>query len=210
MARRSLCRLAVALSAAWGAVGAYAAEPTDEEIIAAHLKAILTTFSAEEVAKDRAACITGAHADAVAMAREVGLPGYADASDLCVTVLIRTARDGRLLDAYTTIIAENRGDPSRAETLPDAIGGALLKQKSSDVPIGNGLAVGIKPALAFDAGFVVAYRKGELTGKLPDVATLKVLAEQCLGQSAPDMGLCFSTGYALAVYALQDVTPPLR
>lgn len=210
MARGSFSRPAMSLLTAICAAGTSAAELTDEQVIAAHLNAILTTVTSEEVAKSRDECITGAQADTVAMAREVGLPGYADASDLCVTVLIRTGRDGRLLDAYAKIVADNGGDRSRAATVPDAIGGALLKQKSTDVPIGNGLAVGIKPALAFDAGFVVAYRKGEVTANLPDVATLKSLAEQCLGQSAGDMGLCFSAGYALAVHALSGVVPPLR
>jgi len=192
------------------AAGTSAAELTDEQVIAAHLNAILTTIASEEVAKNRDECITGAQADTVAMAREVGLPGYADASDLCVTVLIRTGRDGRLLDAYATIIAENRGDPSNVETLPDAIGGALLKQKSTDVPIGNGLAVGIKPALAFDAGFVVAYRSNDrdMSG-LPEAGQLKLSAEACLAQRSNDMASCFWSGYALAARALNGHLPPI-
>lgn len=193
-----------------GLAAADAASPSDEEIIAAHLKRILTTMSSDEVANDRDACITGVQADAVATAREVGLPGFADVSDLCVTVLIRTGRDGRLLDAYATIIAENRGDPSNVETLPDAIGGALLKQKSTDVPIGNGLAVGIKPALAFDAGFVVAYRSDDrdMSG-LPEAGQLKQSAEACLAQQSNDMASCFWSGYALAARALNGHLPPI-
>jgi hypothetical protein len=186
------------------------AEPTDTQIIAAHLDAVLTTIPSAEIAEHRDKCITGAQAEAVAMAREVGLPGYADAADLCFAVLIRTARDGRLLDAYAKIVADNGGDATRVETLPDAVGGALLKQKSTDVPIGNGLAVGIKPAVAFDAGFSVAYRAGDrdLSG-LPGTDDLKETSEACLAQRASDMGQCFWAGYALGAKSLNGHVPPL-
>lgn len=210
MARPVVRHLTRFLLSVLGLAVADAAELTDEDIITAHLKGILTTMSAKEVAANRDECIMGSKADTVAMAREVGLPGFADVSDLCVTVLIRTARDGRLLDAYAAIIAENHGDPSRLETLPDAIGGALLKQKSTDVPIGNGLAVGIKPALAFDAGFVVAYRSDDrdMSG-LPEAGQLKQSAEACLAQQSKDMASCFWSGYALAARALNGHLPPI-
>lgn len=60
----------------------------------------------------------------------------------------------------------------------------------------------LTPALAFDNGFVEAYRKREpVAVGIPSMAALKPTAEQCLGQQQPDTDLCFSVGYAYGVRA---------
>jgi len=182
---------------------AAAKDLSDDEIIAAHLKAILTTQSADDVAGSRNKCITGAQAEAVAMAREVGLPGYADVSDLCITVLIRTGRDERLLDPYETIMMRHTGATTDAKNLPSWIGGALIEQKSNIAPLGNGKGITIDPSLAFDAGFSAAYLKRETTSPpMPDAATLKAISERCLAQAENNLGLCYASGYAHAIQAL--------
>ena len=186
------------------------AAKSDAEVAAAILRDVLATKDAKAVAEARQGCVGGTQAEATAFTRANGLGGFPDASDYCLAVLIRTARDGGLLDVYEKIVAKHGGDPANVTTLPDAVGGALLKQKAKDVPIGNGLAVGIKPALAFDAGFVTAYRTNDsdMAG-LPGAADLKNSAEACLAQRASDMAPCFWTGYALGARALNGLVPPI-
>jgi len=202
--RRSRYVAPLLLSAALCAVDAPAAsQPSDADVAASILRNVLDTNSSEAVAEDRQACVSGAQAEATKFTRANGLAGFPDTADYCVMVLIRTGRDGRLLDAYREVVARGKGDEASIPTLPAAIGGALLKQKVDTVSIGHGLVVSIRPALAFDAGFSAAYLAGDrdLSG-LPTVTALKAVAERCLDEQEGDLGQCFWSGYAFAARAL--------
>ena len=62
-------------------------------------------------------------------------------------------------------------------------------------------------ALAFDRGFVTAYRKREtVQPSHPSMAALKPRAEQCLAQSEPDTDLCFAVGYVYGTRATNGET----
>jgi len=204
-------RILIAASAFGTVAGAADWKPSEEEIREQRqlsLDEIQTEETAEGVATMRHGCVTGQQPQGIAKSRSNGMYSIPDAADLCVAVLIRSGTDGALLDVYRQMIERNGGDKAAADGLPAAIGGSLIKLKISTVPIGNGKVVEIKPALAFDAGFSAAYLAGkrEASG-LPDVATLKALAERCLDQAEPNLGLCYSTGYAQGVRALRGERP---
>lgn len=59
----------------------------------------------------------------------------------------------------------------------------------------------VQPALAFDQGFVAAWRNRESTVGLPTMAALKPTAERCLAQAEKDTDLCHSVGYAYGTRA---------
>ncbi|MFA5970637.1 MAG: hypothetical protein WC816_15510 [Sphingomonas sp.] len=65
----------------------------------------------------------------------------------------------------------------------------------------------LTPALAFDRGFVTAFRKKEaVTPDLPGMAALKPLAERCLAQQELNTDLCSAAGYALGTRAYNGET----
>jgi hypothetical protein len=125
---------------------------------------------------------------------------FADASDMCVATLRGIARDQRLLGYYRDLLAAMSGNPTLYAGFPRSIGAAVLNG-TGKVSIGNGKAAVVTPALAFDAGFTVAYQEGN-GSKAPnaDAAQIKVLAESCLGQHE-DAGTCFSAGYVYGARA---------
>jgi len=109
-----------------------------------------------------------------------------------------------LLEFYRNLLVDLSGAAGEAERLPGAIAAVAMKPASNQVAIGNQRAAIVTAALAFDAGFTVAYRKGERhSAGMPDLQTLKPIAERCLSQSEADLALCFSTGY---VYGARSVS----
>jgi hypothetical protein len=64
------------------------------------------------------------------------------------------------------------------------------------VALGNGRQIpDVPPPLAFDAGFTVAYLRGDTRAGNADPAQLKLVTEACLAVGK-DAGTCFSAGYA--------------
>jgi hypothetical protein len=200
MVRRSL-----ALAALLATLPAQAFERSPQEIRQqrqASIDGILSDDPATDVAIDRGNCMNGRMPSITRMSRKNDGGISANAADLCVAVLVRTGRDGTLVPAYSEIVTRNGGDAARASSLPDAIGGAIITERSDSVPLGNGKAIRIKPAMAFDAGFSAAYLKGETkSAGMPDLVTLKAISEKCLDQTEANLGLCYATGYAHAVRA---------
>ena len=71
-------------------------------------------------------------------------------------------------------------------------------------------ASGNTPAIAFDSGFVGGYIKGEaLPAGAPTMATLLPIADRCLDQKEPNMKLCSSAGYMLALRAAKGELVPV-
>jgi hypothetical protein len=92
------------------------------------------------------------------------------------------------------------GSTDGPERLPKAIGAAVTNG-TGKVAIGNGKAATVTPALAFDAGFTVAYSDRAATKGTADPGQLKALAEACLEQHQA-AGTCFSVGYVYGVQAV--------
>jgi len=179
-----------------------ASEPSPAQLAArqASLQSILTTVSSKAVTTQRMTCMLGEEPGRVSKGRLAGEDFIPDAADTCVAVLVRTARDGRLPDLYRTLLAELGGSTGMYQTLPLAIGNAVL-DGSGKVAIGNGKVTDVPPPLAFDAGFTVAYLKGDAREQNMDPAKLKLVTEACL-DVREDAGTCFSVGYAQAGRAL--------
>lgn len=155
---------------------------------------ILTTLPARAVAAQRLTCMFGEVPDNVAKARRALKDSVPDAADTCIAALTRTAHDGQLLDLYRLLLTKLGGNVAGYEKLPTAIGEALLGG-AEKVALGNGKDTIVASALAFDAGFTVAYMKGETRVEGMDAAKLKLVAEDCLAVHK-DPGTCFSAGYA--------------
>jgi len=157
------------------------------------------------VARMRRNCAAGQGPASVARTRSLGDAELPDAADLCSVVLQRTGQDRGLIAFYRELQRELGGADAGHEQLPAAIAATLLKAGGTQVPVGNGRAAAITAALAYDAGFTVAYTKGELpTAAMPGYTALKPIAERCLGQTEPSLGLCYSTGYVFGARAVGD------
>lgn len=196
-----LATAALAAGAGQGPCSAVAASPAD---VAAQrqrlLNDMLTTDPPDVIAAERWVCAMGQAPGSVAESRSKGAYFFPDAADGCVTALLRTARDRRLPELYSRLLKELDGSMNGPEQLPKAIGASVTNGKGK-VAIGNGKAAVVTPALAFDAGFTVAY-SGQVAAKgAADPGQLKALAEACLGQRQ-DAETCFSAGY---VYGAQAV-----
>lgn len=162
---------------------------------------LLTGAPPDMVGKARKTCAAGQAPSSIAWSRSHGSESQADASDNCPTVLLRIARDGTLLGLYRDLVLELKGHPASYENLPSAIAAAAMRG-GKQVDIGNQLAASISPALALDAGFTVAFQKHErATAGMPGLAALKPIAERCLSQQEPDLGLCYATGYTYGARA---------
>lgn len=157
----------------------------------------------EDILQDRRICASGRSPAAVARSRSIGAETQPDASDLCATLLARTAREGQLLGFYRDLLIELGADGTSSSHLPAAIAATVLKGESNQVPIGTRRAALISSALALDAGFTVAYQKvQQATPAMPDLRTLKPIAERCLALSETNLGLCYSTGYVYGARAV--------
>ena len=185
--------IAVALAAPRLATGAPG--PAD---IATHRQEILNDMLTEAyqpalIANLRRSCALGGEPANVAQRRAGGAYFTPDAADACVTALVRTARDRRLPDLYRGLSGELGGRVDVSETLPHAIGAGILNG-TTKVAIGNRKAAEVTPALAFDAGFTVAYLDGVASAEPVNVQQLRAVAEDCLGQRR-DAATCFSVGH---------------
>lgn len=129
----------------------------------------------------------------VTQARTQGAYFFPDAADSCVMALVRTARDQQLSALYSRLLAELGVGQGEAARLPEAIGAAVM-HGTTQVPIGNGKSMEVTSALAFDAGFSVAYRQGAGVSGSVNIQQMKVVAEDCLGQRR-DATTCFSVGH---------------
>ncbi|MBS0445106.1 MAG: hypothetical protein JSR59_04050 [Proteobacteria bacterium] len=158
---------------------------------------------AELVVKARRQCASGQDPRATARSRALGAETSADSSDHCAAVLARVASDGGLIELYRDMVMSLNGSAAGVESLPAAIGAAVMKPGVNQVPIGNQRAAVISSALALDAGFSVAYQQGQkMTPAMPDLSSLKAIAERCLGLAEQDLGLCYSTGYVYGARAV--------
>lgn len=160
----------------------------------------------ERASKLRQQCIAGQTPNAAQRMRAEGWDLTLDPSDECPTVLARVGKDGGLAAAYERLITELAGDIAMVPTLPAAIGVAVTKGAGDVVAIGNQRGAKITSALALDAGFTVAYQKGvKHAPGMPDLATLKQIAERCLAQNESNLALCYSTGYVYAARAVSGL-----
>jgi len=144
MVRKSPVNIAMlwTLCALTGAHEAVAAEATHSLIqIAAQgqasLDGIAATLSAREVSAQRLTCMFGEEPDRVTERRRTGKNSIPDAADTCVAVLVRTARDGHLLDLYRTLLTKLGGNVDTYDKLPLAIGNAVMNGDGK-VALGNG------------------------------------------------------------------------
>ena len=164
---------------------------------------ILSKDSADDVAIDRSNCLAGQMPRIVERGRKSGSEVTPNAVDVCVAALMRSGADSSLLTPYQKLVADGKGKAEYASGLLGAIGGAVVEQAADKVSIGNGRAMAIDPAIAFDAGFTSAYLKGERSAAgMPDLATLKALSGTCLDRTQSNLGLCYATGYAHGVRAV--------
>lgn len=145
-------------------------------------------------------CAMGGEPDSVVEARASGFSFTPDAIDSCLTALRRVAQIGDLLPMYARFVKEAGGTTSDFKLLPRAIGSAALAKRDG-VDIGGGVGAKITPALAFDAGFTVAF-----TERVPDKWTLETqklreITSDCLADKR-DAGTCFSAGYLYGAHAV--------
>jgi hypothetical protein len=156
----------------------------------------------ELAVKARQLCASGKGPESNAKARALGADTLADESDLCPAILARVASEGELLSLYRELLSSLDGSPALVDGLPAAIGAAVMKP-AHEVPIGNQRAAVISAALAFDAGFTVAFNKHQaMAPGMPALPVLKPIAERCLGAAEQDLGLCYSTGYVYGARAV--------
>ena len=206
MATHRICVIiaAVALSSV---IGQVSAQPQPGSGLDAKTKALLSELHElfqEDIAQTRQNCAAGL-APAWVKTRRANaaqnLP-FPDAANMCVGSMEGMAQERRLNDLYTALLKAWGGNEGGAEALPRTIGATVLRGETK-VPIGAGKAAVVTPALAFDAGFTVAYGEGKPPqGGKPNPQQLKTLAEACLAQQR-DVGSCFSAGY---LYGAQAVT----
>jgi hypothetical protein len=176
--------------------------------IAAQRKGMLDEImkdTADSVGVQRWVCAMGKEPESVKEARAGGFDFTPDASDGCVTALVRIAQAGDLLQMYSRLSKEAGGTGEGYKTLPRAIGSAALANRDS-VAVGNGKGAKVTPSLAFDAGFTVAYTERAADKGIADARKLKSITEECLNDRG-DAGTCFSVGF---VYGAHAVPRPAR
>lgn len=156
------------------------------------------------LARVRQRCASGQEPAWIAKQRaDYGSNQMPDAADYCATALRAVAQAGALLGFYHDLKRSLAADEAEADLLPEAIGTVIARPGAAVVPLGAGRGATITAALAFDAGFTNAYRRAEAwQAGLPDAYGLKPVAEQCLGSADADLRLCYATGYAYGVLAV--------
>ena len=206
--------LALVVSAAVGharAAGPAAGAPNASDV-AAQRQAILTDMlgkdAAPTVAAHRWVCAMGQEPAKVAEVRAQGASFFPDAADSCVAALTRMARDRQLPTLYGQLLTELGGGQGAGPQLPNTIG-AVVMNGATKAPIGNGKSMVVTPALAFDAGFTVAYQQGAAEAGPVNIAQLKAVAEDCLSQRR-DAATCFSVGHAQGARAFKARTASVR
>lgn len=187
-----------------GSLPAIAASPAETAAERrAMIESMLTREPVASIEKERRICAAGNAPASTAEARARGAYFHPDAADSCVAALIRLARENLLPGFYGELWTRTGGGGEGAAAFPRMIGAAALQGRTS-VAIGQGRAAIATPALAFDAGFTVAYAERKV---LPSAnpAQLKAIAEGCLAQQQ-DVGTCFSAGYAYGAKAASGWT----
>lgn len=187
------------------AVVAQQPAPPAAQVLAERISTVrgLAKEPPEVIAGTRRTCMSGHGPANVARARGFGADSMPDAADNCAFALQLTAQADQLGVLYQQLLRDLGGATAGAEQLPLAIATAALKAKTNQVLIGNDRAAVVTPALAFDAGFTVAYGKRERPAPgMPDLPTLKPVAERCLAQQEANLGLCYSTGYVYGARAV--------
>lgn len=203
--------LAVLLALIFGwTVDVLAATPAE---MATHRQEILDAMLTDEydplqIAGMRRICAGGREPAKVEEDRRDGAYFTPDAADSCVVALARTARDRQLSGLYRVLVSELGGNSGGYEQLPRAIG-ATVMNGISKVAIGNGKVAVVTPALAFDAGFTVAYLEGGANKATANTQQLRAATEACLGQRL-DAGTCFSVGYVQGTRAFSARTAAAR
>lgn len=188
-------------------VGQVSAQPQPGSGLDAKSKALLNELHGllqEDLAQKRSDCAAGLAPEWIAAKRAANGPKvpFPDATNMCVNILMGAAQDRQLVDLYASLLKAWHGKEDGAAALPRSIGAAVQRGETK-VPIGAGKAAVVTPALAFDAGFTVAYGEGKPPqGGKPNPQQLKALAEACLAQQR-DVGSCFSAGY---LYGAQATT----
>jgi hypothetical protein len=185
------------------AISGLLAQKDSPEEIAAQRKEILEMMmkdTADSVGVKRWVCAMGKEPESVKEARAGGFDFTPDASDGCVTALVRTAQVGDLVQMYSKLAKAVGGTGEDYKTLPRAIGSAALANRDS-VAVGGGKGAQVTPSLAFDAGFTVAYTERVPDKGITDAQKLKAITEACLGGSQ-DAGTCFSVGYVYGAHAV--------
>jgi hypothetical protein len=211
------------LSVAAGALPAAAADPTPpvsaEQVLQGRVQSldgVMRDDPADSIAKVRNTCAAGHEPEAIAKGRGFGSYTLPDAADDCATILDRSGRDGALLTLYRDLMQTLTSGSSGHERIPAAIAATVMKTRDDVVPLGNGKGAKITAALAFDAGFTVAYPKHDkYAAGMPTAPALKPIAQRCLSQREPDLSLCYATGYAYGVLAsnrmqVTAVSTPVR
>ena len=200
-------RAIIAALALSSMIGQVSAQPQPGGGLDAKSRALLNElheFFQEHIAQTRQDCAAGLAPAWVKERRANAAPNlpYPDAANMCVGSLEGMAESRRLGDLYASLMKTWLGKEDGADALPRTIGATVLRGETK-IPIGAGKAAVVTPALAFDAGFTVAYREGKPPqGGKPNPQQLKTLAEACLAQQR-DVGSCFSAGY---LYGAQAVT----
>jgi hypothetical protein len=185
------------------AFSALLAQKESPEEIAAERRAILNKMmedTAESNDVQRWVCAMAKEPESVKEARSEGDSFAPDAADSCVTALRRVAQVGDLKKIYIKLAKAVGGTEEGYQLLPRAIGSAALANRDS-ITVGGGKGAAVTPALAFDAGFTVAY-----TERVPDKWTLETkklreITEDCLADRR-DAGTCFSAGYLYGAHAV--------
>lgn len=207
--RGSVAMLVLAALIATGA----AAQTHSPEEIAAHRREILDSFfapdGADSAMRERRLCFLGKQPEKVAKDRAEGAYFMPDPADTCVAVLTRAGLDRQLISPYSELVESIGGDMAIVGTLPQAMGAATMAGQST-VPIGNGKGARVDAAIAFDAGFTVAFQEKAATpaGGVND-AQLKAVTAACLG-TRQDGSTCYSVGYLQGARAYQQHAAPRR
>lgn len=199
--------LAVVLALAGAAVTSVAPGAAANER-AGLINFLLKEASPEVVRASRNLCASGAAQKKIDRSRSLGNDGLLDAVDECPVILLRQAREGALLAFYSALLTQLVGKSDGHEHLPMAIATTVMRGENQ-VPVGSQRAAVVSAALAFDAGFTVAFQgKTALSPAMPELAALRLIANRCLQQQEPNLGLCYATGFTLGARAVsgQPVT----
>lgn len=199
--------LAIALALGVGAVPALA-EPTREQVEAERRSlvfAMVTIALPHEVSTVRETCFRGEMPAFVVAARAKGDYFVPDAADYCVAAIARHNLDNVPEAPYYLWLKEIGGTSEKAASVLRAVASAALHGQPS-IAIGNNKTAKMRPAMAFDAGFVVAYqdRAAVPAGKV-SAAALRTVTEACLADKQ-DIATCYSVGVLHGAQTYREMT----
>jgi hypothetical protein len=184
-------------------VSAFWAQQESPAEIAASRQAVLDHMAKADALNSgiqRWVCAMGGEPDSVVEARAGGFGFTPDAIDSCLTALKRVAQIGDLLPMYARFAKELGGTEEGFKLLPRSIGSAALNNREG-VLVGGGVGGKITPALAFDAGFTVAFTERVADKWTLETKKLREITADCLANKR-DAGTCFSAGYLYGAHAV--------